>query len=180
MKLDPLSLKRVNEYLDLVHNVLPQLNTPEEKNEFWLSQINPEPFINDIGGRMPSYLDMQLPMALFLIHPHFHCTKKGTVKTPRYRESNQFSEADKVALMSGECKIGELIEDLHCGGTDTVSDHDWPWSLGGPTRGANHRELCSACNGQKANSVILFNWNEELKNLSWLTEILGELHEAKQ
>ncbi len=168
MQLDKSSITNINEYLNLLHVELPKIeNSAEQLDDFWCRNYN-----SDIGK-------MTLAMGLFLIHPVFHKRLDGTPIALKFRHSSTFSERHKDAIMTGYCKINFLVNDAVCLGTDTVSDHNWPWSLGGPTRGENHLELCGACNRSKSNSILLFDWEQKIEHLEWVIELLQAISTAR-
>jgi len=168
MKLDQLSITQINEYLELLHVTLPAIiHSLERLNVFWCDHYD-----RNIGN-------MTLSMGLFLLHPAFHKRLDGTPMDLTFRTTPSFSETQKEAIIFHKCKIGSLVENALCGGTDTVSDHNWPWSLGGPTRGENHLELCKTCNGQKSNSILLFNWHQNITDQEWIGEMLESICKSR-
>jgi hypothetical protein len=166
MKLDHLSITEINNYLDLLYNHLPALeNSQDALHRFWCSSYD------------RNIANMSLSMGLFLLHPAFHKRMDGT--NIELKHQGDFTGLQKEGLMVNKCQIGILVEDAVCAGTKTVSDHNWPKSLGGPTRGANHLELCGACNGAKSNSILLFNWKQDIIDVEWIGELLRDICGAR-
>ena len=160
--LDDISLEQMNGYLHFLHETIPTLNSLESRTTFWLEKYS------------SNHEEMQLSTALSLIHPIFYERNTGEplrdLQGPR-----KFNKPVKFH----KCQIGTLISDIVCKGSTTVADHCWPHSLGGATSETNLCELCQKCNGQKSDSIALYNWNLKVPEIVWLIDMLGILAEAK-
>ena len=121
-----------------------------------------------------NHQDLQLGTALSLIHPIFHERNTGESLSD-LRGAREFRNPHKM----NECQIGTLIEGVICKGSITVADHTWPHSLGGPTNPQNMCELCRKCNGQKSDSIALYNWSLKVEQIIWLVDMLEFLSEQK-
>jgi hypothetical protein len=162
MRLDDISLEQVNGYLYFIHETIPTLNSLESRTTFWLEKYS------------SNHEEMQLSTALSLIHPIFHERNTGE-SLGKLRGSREFNKPVKF----NKCQIGTLISDIVCMGSTTEADHCWPYSLGGPTLPTNLCELCQKCNGQKSDSIALYNWNLKVLEIVWLVDMLRILEEAK-
>ena len=154
-------LENLNQYLHYKQVVLPTLNSHQLRTEFWNKSIS------------DSVESTPLPLALFLVDPKFHETKRGELIDPRQNRNRSFPGPH-----FGDCKVEDLIANVKCQGTPLVGDHKWPYSLGGDTTPDNLLKLCPECNRQKSSSIVFFPWDtEELPN--WLREMLIRLQMVK-
>jgi hypothetical protein len=154
-------LENLNQYLHYKQVILPTLNSHQLRTKFWKNNIS------------SSIEIIPLPLALFLVDPKFHETKRGVFYEPRQNRNRSFT-----GTHYGKCKIGDLIADVKCQGTPLVGDHKWPYSLGGDTTPDNLLKLCPECNRQKSSSVVFYPWDtEELPN--WICEMLNRLRSVK-
>jgi hypothetical protein len=104
----------------------------------------------------PQWAHEELPTLLALIHPDFRFDRNGTIVQSSDYQRKRFSNHIKYE----RCQIHLLVEGVKCPYQDSfensVADHLWPHSLGGPTIPLNKLTLCSQCNTQKSNSPLLF------------------------
>ena len=121
-----------------------------------------------------NHQDLQLGIALSLIHPIFHERNTGEA-LPDLLGPRKFTNPPKM----NKCQIGTLIHGVICKGSTTVADHTWPHSLGGPTKPQNMCELCKKCNGQKSDSIALYNWSLKVEQIIWLVDMLEFLSGQK-
>lgn len=122
-----------------------------------------------------------LPVFLALIHPDFYYDRLGrdcrlnlSIPHPRTRERMPRN------VKQNRCRLDVLIGEkcpLQRVGQETVCDHLWPYSLGGPSILDNQLELCDECNRQKSNSPYLFPGNA-IPN--WLNDRIRDLVEQKR
>tara|TARA_B100001250_G_scaffold362836_1_gene341798 strand:+ start:872 stop:1438 length:567 start_codon:yes stop_codon:yes gene_type:complete len=106
-------------------------------------------------------------LKLILIHPS-HISSFFAIKTKpqinskqqqiqgkRIFTENLYKECESERFWGYKCPFQEK---------DLVADHAFPYSLGGPTKGANLRCLCKWHNMIKANDIHCYPWEDLIKD----------------
>src|SRR5687767_3239347 len=95
-------------------------------------------------------------LAMALLHPMHYFNRTGTdlcllLSPPHVRQPSRES-------VLGHCQLSRLLPGVECSNVAGVSDHWWPFSLGGVNVPQNRVQLCRRCNEMKSNSVLLWPW----------------------
>lgn len=108
-----------------------------------------------------------LPARLLLLHPIW---LEGTVDRSRVQGPSAFSPPK----VQSRCKADALWGyDCPLAHERVQSDHVFPYSLGGPTLGANRLSLCAVHNGWKGADLGNFPW--EVGEPDWLADQLATI-----
>ena len=105
---------------------------------------------------------LSVPQSLTLLHPlHFaeYVSNIEQVLGPRSFSSEQGASSLSCAALyiwGYQCPISD--------NPPLCADHAFPYSLGGPTIGANKRYLCTLHNQMKSNDIHFFSWEEGVPN----------------
>lgn len=93
-----------------------------------------------------------LPLALSLIHPGTVPDRAGFQRGSRgftMQKPKVDQRCESVRFWGVDCQLH--VDALH-------ADHDWPWSLGGPTHQGNLTWLCSYHNLCKGSDIHCWPW----------------------
>lgn len=116
--------------------------------------------------------ELEPPEAMALVHPRYYeelGRAAESVRGPRGFE--------KFGAITGRRCEAERIWGYLCPslGTEPLcADHQFPYSLGGPTVAQNIRYLCQAHNRMKSTDIHFYPW--EAGAPQWLPDAVGRVH----